>query len=485
MASLLNACESDDAKGERLAKTYCGSCHLFPDPSLLDKKIWKETVIPQMAFRMGFVDIPIMTKLPPDDLQKVIVSLPSAPMVTQEEMDLIINYYTREAPDTIIAEDRAVTDTLAHFTAVPVTTLPPFFVSLIHYDNQTKKIFIGERYSHLVVLDDSVNVINKQRLASPPSCIMENNGSQFISVMGIMDPNDQALGAIQLLGDITTTPILDSLQRPVYFDVADFNNDKKEDIVVCEFGNYTGLLSLFEQTTGGYKKHILTRMPGARKVILRDMNKDGLMDIIALLTQGDEKIALFTNNGNFDFTQTTLARFLPVFGSSYLEMADMNGDGFEDLIYTNGDNSDYSIALKNYHGIHIFLNDKKNNFNETWTYPMHGASQVAVRDFDLDGDLDMAAISFFPDYARHPEMGFIYFQHNGNLQFTPQITHGTELGKWLVMEAADYDEDGDIDIILGACNFTGFGLTHETVQRWYQDKLPTVLVLKNTVVQNN
>ena len=30
--------------GEGLSKTYCTSCHLYPEPSLLDKKTWKNHV---------------------------------------------------------------------------------------------------------------------------------------------------------------------------------------------------------------------------------------------------------------------------------------------------------------------------------------------------------------------------------------------------------------------------------------------------------
>ena len=50
------------------------------------------------------------------------------------------------------------------------------------------------------------------------------------------------------------------------------------------------------------------------------------------------------------------------------------------------------------------------------------------RDYDLDGDLDIAAISFFPDYHRYPEESFIYLENNGKLNFVdysfPQSTVG-------------------------------------------------------------
>lgn len=35
-------------------------------------------------------------------------------------------------------------------------------------------------------------------------------------------------------------------------------------------------------------------------------------------------------------------RFPPVYGSSFIELADFNNDQFPDLLYSNGDNGDYS-----------------------------------------------------------------------------------------------------------------------------------------------
>src|SRR5438309_7912953 len=36
-------------RGHRLAQTYCQSCHLFPDPALLDKATWEHGALPEMA----------------------------------------------------------------------------------------------------------------------------------------------------------------------------------------------------------------------------------------------------------------------------------------------------------------------------------------------------------------------------------------------------------------------------------------------------
>ncbi len=37
-----------------------------------------------------------------------------------------------------------------------------------------------------------------------------------------------------------------------------------------------------------------------------------------------------------------------------------------------------------------------------------------ARDFDGDGDLDLAVIAFFADYPKQPEEGFVYLENTGN-----------------------------------------------------------------------
>src|SRR5256885_11339685 len=70
----------------------------------------------------------------------------------------------------------------------------------------------------------------------------------------------------------------------------------------------------------------------------------------------------------------------------YFTMRDFNGDGKPDILYVNGDNFDYSRVLKPYHGIRILENDGHNNFAERDFFPVYGAAQAVVADFDKDGD---------------------------------------------------------------------------------------------------
>ena len=149
-----------------------------------------------------------------------------------------------------------------------------------------------------------------------------------------------------------------------------------------------------------------------------------------------------------EFEIRQLLTFPSYFGSSFMDLKDIDNDNDLDLVCTNGDNADLSIVAKPYHGLRIYLNDGKLNFTEKYFYPLNGASKVCSEDFDNDGDIDMAAISFFP----YSDESFLYFQNLGNLAFKISTMKEISNEKWLTMDAADFDSDGDKDIVLGSFN---------------------------------
>ena len=479
---ILDSCESQ--RTELLVNQHCGSCHLVPAPSLLDKKTWMYGVLPEMAFRMGFKNPNYKLLIPAGDSAAVYGTIPVKPTLTDEEWDAIREYYIVNAPDSLDRIERKINTTLSLFEVKPVRILGNNmpFVTLVKTDTIKNKIFVGAnsvlyQFGKGLVIEDSF------QLKSPSSNLFIEKDQITLSMMGILEPNERTTGELGTLSiNHKVVPVIDSLQRPVYFEIVDLNNDRLEDYLICEFGNYTGALVAYENLGHGkFKAHVVYGLPGTLKVVIRDTNHDQWMDIVLLAAQGNEQIALLTNQGNFHFAISPLLRFPPVYGSSYFELVDFNKDGHFDILYTNGDNADFSNILKPYHGIRIFMNDGNNKFTESWFYPMYGATKAIAHDFDQDGDLDIASISFFPDFDRHPEEGFLYFENVGN-QFTPYSVSASSSGRWLVMDASDIDKDGDYDLVLGAYNMNFF-VPPRLLDQWSKKDI-SLLVLINTVSQN-
>src|SRR5699024_2718048 len=67
---------------------------------------------------------------------------------------------------------------------------------------------------------------------------------------------------------------------------------------------------------------------------------------------------------------------------------------------------------------------------------------------NLDGKIDIAIAAFYSN-EQSPDKNFIYLENKGNFHFQPFYFPEVR-GKWLTMEAADINNDGKIDIILGA-----------------------------------
>ena len=130
--------------------------------------------------------------------------------------------------------------------------------------------------------------------------------------------------------------------------------------------------------------------------------------------------------------------------------------------------------------VRIFINNGHNEFEQQLFLPVNGIGKVIASDFDADGDLDLASIAYFADFRKNPAEAFIYWQNEGGLKFSPHTIKNVSVGRWITMDAGDYDGDGDIDIILGNADFR-LGDVPDSLKRKWDNFSPPLLVLKNTL----
>ncbi len=476
--------------GKGLANQYCQSCHLLPDPSLLDKKSWLKNVLPGMAPRLGIYEFrgdyyksSRYEKNIPENYY------PDSPLLTSLQWQHIMEYYGAMSPDSLPRGERKekMISGIPFFHVkfpLPKYGIPSTCYAGIDTGTNGKRIFIADAssknvfiYDANLILTDSINV------SGPVVDIVIEKKGLITCNMGNMNPNNSKQGFLQYFGTpdkkyqpyLKGKKILTQLARPVQATLIDLNQDNKKDFLLCEFGNLAGALVWMEQKPGKkYIRHLLRDAPGPIKTLVCDFNNDGLPDIAALFTQANEGIYLFTNKGNGHFEEKLLLRFPAVFGSTSFELHDFNKDGYPDIVYTCGDNADYSPVLKPYHGVYIYLNDGKFNFTQKFFFPVNGCFKAMARDFDCDGDLDIASISFFTDPAKEEE-GFIYLENKGNYTFQPYSLPESKKGHWLTMDVNDADGDGKADILLGNFNF---GSDHDKTGPLFKRQTP-FLLLKN------
>ncbi len=445
-----------------LVQQQCGRCHAVPDPSDLDRITWQNHVLPRMGYFMGRYDAAhpraslIESDVPEIEQQGI---FPEKATIDEADWNRITDYYLANAPQ------RLQSDTL-QFSGQQQTFQPHFpslFLSppgsLLTRFSPSGGYFIADVHKEQLLFSDGQHQLRAGFPATGGIVDIQTEPDRLVlTSIGSFSPTDRADGSILTL-DLThssSTPesLISGLQRPVQCLSTDMNGDGRLDLVIPEFGKWTGGLSWWEQLEdGSYEEHSLRAVSGALRVAIDDLNGDQLPDIIALFGQGNEGFWAYYNQGNGQFKEQLLFRLPPSYGSSFFTLTDWDQDGLADILYTNGDNADYTPIIKPYHGIHLYTQQSAGIFEETWFLALPGAYQARMADFNLDGYQDIVAISFFPDFQRQPEQSIVLFQGEANAKFSPKHFSQAKAGRWITMDVADNDRDGDYDLLIGSMAF--------------------------------
>jgi hypothetical protein len=467
--------------GETLAKQYCSTCHKYPEPALIDQESWQKHVLPSMAPRLGI-------QVYSEDMY---VNNPNAKTtIAYDDWMKIVAFYKAQAPIKLKPANpsvKPVKDWAVFALKKPAAKASVSTTTLVAFDTIGKSIYTSDMMeSALYQWSDKLAMTNTVKISSAAVDVKFNRGVRgegrgYFTLIGSFDAVDRTTG---LLSDIdlkklknaaSAKNIATGLNRAVASATADFNKDGLADWVVCQFGHNRGELSLFTQAAGGtYNKKAIRTITGPINVTTGDFNNDGWPDVMCLFAQGDEGLWMFLNDHKGGFKTQNLLRFPPVYGSTSFQLVDFNNDGKLDILYTCGDNSDYSRVLKPYHGVYIFLNQGNFKYKQAYFYPVNGATKAIATDFNGDGKLDIAVIAFFSDLKSNPAEGFTYFEQTKPLQFTPHNIPVNNDGRWICMDVKDYNHDGKPDIILGNFSF-GF-INQEGVKPNWDTKTPYIIL---------
>ncbi len=180
-----------------------------------------------------------------------------------------------------------------------------------------------------------------------------------------------------------------------------------------------------------------------------DYDSDGDLDLLLTGETGLSMCAtrIYRNDGNNCFTEiptgvTNIMRGVASWG-------DYDNDGDLDILLTGHYENRIGSEVTRYHVAKVY----QNNGNDTFTDIEAGLTGVAYcdsawGDYDNDGDLDIVL-------AGLPQTGdtiFRIYRNNGDHTFSPITTSLTYLSGH--MEWGDYDNDGDLDLLLSGNSIT-------------------------------
>lgn len=283
-----------------------------------------------------------------------------------------------------------------------------------------------------------------------------------VSSMGFMRPNDELIGELHILqangdGTFQSRRILEGVPRITDCAPADYDGDGDIDFVVAMFGwRKTGAIGYLEQVRlDQFTLSTPVTINGVMRVIANESNGDGRPDFVALLSQQHEAVMQFVNQGDGLFRSTLIfpAKH-PAFGSSSIHIADLDGDGDDDIIATNGDTMDEYPEPKPYHGVR-WLENQGGSYTVHELAKMPGCYDAETIDLDGDGDLDIVFSSlnfFWPDHD-FPSLAWLENQ-GGAKSFAPRrLAYApTNLA---TIAVGDANGDGLPDIIGGGMHVPG------------------------------
>jgi hypothetical protein len=455
------------ASREEVERT-CGTCHAFPPPELFPRDLWKREV------ERGF-NFLAKGAIPP----------------TTPSMASVVAYFEHNAPVELPVLDPTVSPAIRPgrfeckgYQAVEERSAPAIahvqFVQLskkqkldvLACDMGNGKVYLLKPYQPEAKLRVVTDAVRYPAHAGVADLDHDGIADLVIAELGSETSTDDRVGGVFWLkgapdGSYKPLIVANGLGRVADVQAADFDGDGDLDLIVAEFGFLaTGGILLLENRTTDYDKPVfipsmVDPRHGGIHVPVADLNGDGRPDFVALISQEHETVVAFLNAGERRFRPEVIyVAPHPAFGSSGIQLVDLDGDGDLDVLLTNGDSMD-SPMLRPYHGVQWLENQGSYPFRYHHLTALYGAQRAVAADLDGDGDQDIVVACFLPesDYQdRRRKMNLdaiIVLEQIGPGRFVRNSLE-TVTCDHVACDLGDFDGDGKVDLVTGNF-FMSFG----------------------------
>ncbi len=450
--------EELEAQRQQYINHYCGSCHPVPSPSTLPRSIWPD-VVQEMALmaadRMG------------------------EPFMTPEVVNNITGYYLTNAPEVLpplpltpdtpesllfherVFGEKSRISSIMNIHKVDIGLFPEGEFLVCDGDQSKSNNFVSLLYRK----DDSWH---EQILLYAPvpvhTEVVDFDGDGYkdiiVAALGALPPVPAQVGKVILLqqepqGVFTAEILLENVGRVTDARPVDLDGDGDYDIAVAIYGSGdVGEIAWLENLgSGQFQQHTILSSPGALNVSPVDLDQDGKIDLVSLMAQEHEAIVGLLNKGKGQFETVILGRAMhPATGSTSMRLVDLDSDGDDDVLFTNGDTHDFQPDPKPYHGVQWLENQGNLRFQPRDIGRFYGAASASAGDLDGDGDLDIIASSWDNYWEEPGRQSMLWFENDGSQQFTPRRLLGRTSGI-VSFELANVTGDSRPEIIAGLFDY--------------------------------
>jgi hypothetical protein len=230
--------------------------------------------------------------------------------------------------------------------------------------------------------------------------------------------------------------------NPLYLATADLTGDGLNDVVSASADD--GTLSVFlndKLSPGTFNTPLVLASPGASQLAIADVNGDGLPDLVS----ADFNVSLFVQT-----SPGTFAAPLSLYsgGANWVAVGDLNDDGAPDIALT--DNVGVKVLMHTGAASATTYAAPVSVFTQTANQNLAGANIIAIADVNGDGLNDLIITDPGPTGGSAPTVNVLLQEAAAHGTFAAPVSYtiaAQDIPQSIIV--TDLEGDGHLDIVIG------------------------------------